>query len=110
MAAIRPATITCAGCAGIIEVWLPEEGETGPVRCTTCGWTTTVTIGGRKGRNGTRATFQPTGSHFGSRPASDFPRHVKRSGQAGDDHASSWIDPDDAERLAGIYDQKAGVA
>jgi uncharacterized protein DUF6624 len=45
----RPATITCADCAGGIEVWLPEEGETGPVRCTACGWTTTVTIRGPEG-------------------------------------------------------------
>ena len=34
----RPATITCADCAGSIEVWLPEEGETRHVRCTACGW------------------------------------------------------------------------
>jgi hypothetical protein len=45
----RPATITCADCASSVEVWLPDEGETGHVRCTACGWTTTVTIGGPEG-------------------------------------------------------------
>ena len=33
----------------------------------------------------------------------DFPRHAYRSGQADGDHARSRIDPDDAERLTGIY-------
>lgn len=44
----RPATITCADCAGSIEVWLPE-GEARHVRCTACGWTTTLTIAGPPG-------------------------------------------------------------
>jgi hypothetical protein len=42
----KPATITCTECASSIEIWLPEEGETGHIRCAACGWTTTVTIGG----------------------------------------------------------------
>lgn len=33
----------------------------------------------------------------------DFPCHAYRSGQADGDHARSRIDPDDAERLTGIY-------
>lgn len=45
----RPATITCADCAGTIEVWLPEEGETRHVRCAACGWTTTLTLSGPDG-------------------------------------------------------------
>jgi len=36
---------------------------------------------------------------------------VNESGQTSDDHASSWTDPDDAERLTGIYgsDGQAGT-
>jgi hypothetical protein len=45
----KPANITCAKCASSIEVWLPEEGETHQIRCATCGWTTTLTIGGPPG-------------------------------------------------------------
>jgi hypothetical protein len=41
----RPAALTCAECGGNIEVWLPDEGETRPIRCAACGWTTTVTVG-----------------------------------------------------------------
>ena len=40
----RPATLTCAECGGSVEVWLPDEGETRHIRCTACGWTTTLTV------------------------------------------------------------------
>jgi Family of unknown function (DUF6624) len=40
----RPASITCAECGSSIEAWLPDEGET-RIRCASCGWTTTVTVG-----------------------------------------------------------------
>jgi hypothetical protein len=35
--------------------------------------------------------------------ADDFPRQANGSGQADGDYASSRTDPDDAERLTGIY-------
>src|SRR5215469_8971741 len=43
----RPATLTCAECGGSVEVWLPDEGERRHIRCTACGWTTTLTVGRR---------------------------------------------------------------
>lgn len=40
----RPATLTCAECGGSVEVWLPDDGETRHIRCTACGWATTLTV------------------------------------------------------------------
>jgi hypothetical protein len=51
----RPAIITCAECCGIVEAWLPDEGETRDIRCGACGWTTTVTVGAQAGPPGAAA-------------------------------------------------------
>jgi hypothetical protein len=40
---------------------------------------------------------------MGAIRANDFPRPADGCGQAGGDHASSRTDPDEAERLTGIY-------
>ena len=42
----KPASITCARCAGSIEVWPLDEGEPRQIRCAACGWTATLTAGG----------------------------------------------------------------
>jgi len=39
-----------------------------------------------------------------------FPRRPDGYGQAGGDHASSRTDPDNAERLTGIYGSEGWVA
>jgi len=59
-------------------------------------------------RHKTAARFQPMrmlslGANVGANRMNDFPRYAYRSGQADGDHARSWTDPDDAERLTGIY-------
>ena len=41
----KPASITCARCAGSIEVWPLDEGETRQIRCAACSWTATLTAG-----------------------------------------------------------------
>jgi hypothetical protein len=43
------------------------------------------------------------GANVGAIRANDFPRKANRYGQAVGDHASLRTDPDDAERLTGIY-------
>jgi hypothetical protein len=43
------------------------------------------------------------GANLGATRANDFPRQANGYGQAGGDLASSRTDPDDAERLTGIY-------
>ena len=43
------------------------------------------------------------GANLGATSVNDFPRRANGSGQADGDHASSQTDPDDAERLTGIY-------
>jgi hypothetical protein len=40
---------------------------------------------------------------LGAIGANDFPRQTNEYGQTDGDHASSRTDPDDAERLTGIY-------
>ena len=43
------------------------------------------------------------GAMSGAIGANDFPRQSDGSGRAAGDHASSRTDPDDTERLTGIY-------
>ena len=43
------------------------------------------------------------GANVGAIRANNFPRQADGHGQATDDHPSSWTNPDDAERLTGIY-------
>ena len=43
---------------------------------------------------------------MGAIGANDFLRQADESGQAGGDHASSRTDPDNAERLTGIYESE----
>ena len=43
------------------------------------------------------------GASVGAIRANDFPRQANGCGQADGDHASSRTDPDNAERLTGIY-------
>jgi DNA-directed RNA polymerase subunit RPC12/RpoP len=38
----KPATFKCGQCGSGIEVWLPDEGETPDIRCTSCGWANMV--------------------------------------------------------------------
>jgi hypothetical protein len=49
------------------------------------------------------------GAKVGANRMNDFPRHAYRSGQADGDYARSRIDPDDAERLTGIYGSKGRI-
>ena len=46
------------------------------------------------------------GANVGATRANDLARHANESGQASGDHASSRTDPNDAERLTGIYGLK----
>jgi hypothetical protein len=43
------------------------------------------------------------GASVGATRANDFLRHANRSGQAHDDRPSPRTDPDNPERLTGIY-------
>jgi hypothetical protein len=43
------------------------------------------------------------GAMLGAIGANDFLRPANEYGQADCDHARSWTDPDDAERLTGTY-------
>jgi len=49
----------------------------------------------------------PLGAMLGAIRANDFPHQADGYGQAGDVHASSRTDPDNAERLTGIYGSDA---
>jgi hypothetical protein len=55
------------------------------------------------GENRKPITMWSLGANVAATQADDFPRQANGYGQAGDDHASSRTDPDDAERLTGIY-------
>lgn len=41
----KPASITCHQCGEGIDVWLPDEGEKRHIRCSACGWATTISVG-----------------------------------------------------------------
>jgi hypothetical protein len=51
--------------------------------------------------------MRPLGAMLGAIGANDFLRPANESGRADCDHARSWTDPDDAERLTGIYGSDA---
>ena len=57
------------------------------------------------------AACQPTpGANLGAIRANNFSRQANEYGQTNGDHASSRTDPDDAERLTGIYGSALGTA
>jgi hypothetical protein len=39
-----PVIIICPDCGDKIEAWAPEEGETRPIRCRTCGFSSTFAL------------------------------------------------------------------
>ena len=39
-----PVTIICPDCGEKIKAWPPEEGETRPIRCRTCGFSSTFAL------------------------------------------------------------------
>src|SRR5262245_46869435 len=47
--------------------------------------------------------MRPPGANVGATPVNDFLHQTNGYGQTDGDHASSRTDPDDAERLTGIY-------
>jgi len=50
-----------------------------------------------------RAQRRSLGANVGATRANNIPRQADRYGQPGRDHPSARTDPDDAERLTGIY-------
>ena len=55
----------------------------------------------------TAAPKRSPGANLGATAADDFPRQADEHGQAAGDHARSRTDPNNSERMTGIYGSDA---